>query len=156
MTLDFANKRKVPNWLLCNERIVHNPVSLFTISFVVAARTGQTFSLREFYNVLAHKDPVNVVFEGGCGQEECWKLSSYREKVIHNHLLPTDSSVFYNPYFMCYVQHIYAEKFDYVALPEETIDEKSKTSITDQYSERVGRRKIDQVKRAKARRRLQF
>lgn len=132
MTLDHTRKRKLPDWLLCRESIVYNPVSLFTIAFNCAVRTCQTIELREddFYKRLAHKDPVHVVFEGGCCQEECWKQSAYAEKKIHSHTLPTDNFVFYNPYLLKNIQHIYYEKFDYVPATEEEIDARRKHRLS--------------------------
>lgn len=132
MNFDHTRKRKLPDWLLCREKIVYNPVSLFTIAFTCAARTCQTIELREddFYKRLSHKDPVHVVFEGGCNQEECWKQSAHTEKKIHSHILPTSSFVFYNPYFLKNTQHIYYEKFDYVPATKEEIDARRKYRVS--------------------------
>lgn len=147
--MSFVQKRKLPDWMLCRERIVHNPVSLFTQAFVCIVRTAQSIELRDFKDQLSHSDPVNVVFEGGCHQEECWKQSRYSEHTIHNHLLPTSNFVFYNPYFVQNIQHVYSEKFDYVPLSQKEIHAKEKAKFASNWYRNSQLRRSDKSRRSK-------
>lgn len=142
--------------MLCRERIVYNPVSLFAQAFACSVRTGQSIELRDFKDVLAHSDPIIVVFEGGCSQEECWKQSSYTEKIIHNHILDTKNFVFYNPAFIKNIQHVYCEKFDYVALSQTEIDAKEKAKRASNWYRNSQLRRSDLARRNRIKRKLLF
>lgn len=124
MSLDCTVKRKLPDWMLCKEKLVYNPVSLFTQSLVVAIRTTQHFELINIVEQLDHKEPITCVY-----QRLCWEVGC-REFAYHTHVHSTKELWIYADYCWqsSHIEHVYVEKFDYVALSEEEIDAKRRES----------------------------
>lgn len=152
MSLDHLKKRKLPDWMLCRERIEYNPVSLFTQCLVVATRTCQQFELLSLVDTLDHKEPIRIVYTDTCWEIQC------RTKGIHDHLHPTNELWIYSAHCwtLSKIQHVFCEKFDYVALSENEIDDKEKAKQSSKWYRNSQKRRSIRDGRNKCKRRLLF
>lgn len=152
MSLDYIQKRKLPDWLLCRERINFNPVSLFTQSLVVAIRTLQHFEILPFVDQLDHKEPLTIVYE-----DTCWEIHC-KGGYTHSHIHSSNEIWIYSPrcWDISNVQHVFCEKFDYVALSQEEIDDKEKAKRSSNWYRNSQFRHSDRARRSKCKRRLLF
>lgn len=152
MSLDHTRKRVLPDWMLCREKVVYNPVSLFTQCLVIAIRTDQHTELLGFHRELEHKEPITCVYGDLCWEVHC------RSKSPHTHVHSTLEDWLYAPgcWELSKIQHVYVEKFDYVALSEEEIDEKNKAKLASAWYRNSQQLRDNKARRERCKRRLLF